>query len=197
MSWLSSFLHPRRGYDAAQGQLDKYYQDAQGYQKPYMDQGQAAYGNLSDMMKSLLDPAALQSKWASGYQESDAAKNLENTATQHGLNAASSMGIMGSTPALQAIQQGTSQISAADRQQYLNDLMQKYLSGAGIAQGIYGTGANAANNMSGNAMNMGQNAAQMAYNQQNAGGNSFGGLLGMAGSLGSGLVSQMKPWSFA
>lgn len=202
MSWLSSFLHPGKAYQKGQDQLDQYwgqaqnfYNQGQGYLQPYNQQGQAAYGNLSGAMQSLLDPQALQDKWASGYKESEAAKNLEGMAQEHGLNAASSMGLMGSTPALQAIQAGTSQIGAEDRQSYLNDLMQKYLAGAGLAQGMYGSGLNAAGQMGQNAMNMGQNAmtqgqnsAQMAYNQQNAGGNMLSGLLGQGiGLVGSAL----------
>jgi hypothetical protein len=183
MSWLSSFLHPGRAYKKGQHELENYYNQAQGFQQPYMQHGQEAYGGLSEAMKSLLDPQALQNKWMSGYQESEAAKNAEQMAQEHGLNAASAMGLMGSSPALNAIQSGTSRIGAEDRQQYLNDLMQKYLSGAGLAQGIYGTGANAANQASNNAMNMGQNASQMTYHQNQAGGNMFGGLLGLGGSI--------------
>lgn len=188
MSWFSSFMHPGRAYEKAQEQMDKYYPEAQKYLQPYNRQGQDAYGGLSGAMNQLLDPMALQDKWSQGYRESDYAKNLEDMASQHGLNAASSMGIMGSTPALQALQAGTTHIAQADKQQYLSDLMQKYLAGAGLAQNIYGVGANAANGLSQNAMNMGQNSAQTAYGKQAAGGNLFGGLLGAGvGLLGSAL----------
>lgn len=178
MSWISSFMHPGRGYEKAQGQLDKYYQQGQGYLNPYNQQGQAQYGNLNDYIKSLMDPQALQDKWAKGYKESEAAKNAEGMAKEHGLDAASSMGLMGSSPALGAIQAGTTQIGLDDRQNYLNDLMQKYMAGAGISGGIYNTGAGAAGQMANNAMNMGQNSAQMAFGRQNAGGSMFGNLLG-------------------
>lgn len=189
MSWLSSFLKPGRGYEKAQEQLDKYYNEAQGYQKPIFEQGQGAYGNLAGAMGSLLDPAALQGKWIESYQTSPAALNAQKMASQQGLNAASSMGLMGSSPALSAIQQGTSQIGMEDRQNYLNDLMQKYLAGAGIAQNIYGIGAGAAGNMGQNAMNQGQNAAQMSYGRANAGGNMLGNLLGTAAGAGMGLAT--------
>lgn len=201
MSWLSSFLHPERGYKAGQGELDKYFNQskdyfnqAQGALQPYNQQGLDQYGTLSDYIKNLMDPQALQDKWASGYKESEAAKNAEAMAKEHGLDAASSMGLMGSNTALNAVQAGTSAIGAEDRQNYLNDLMQKYLAGAGLSQGIYGTGANAASGMSSNAMNMGtnamnmgQNSAQMAFGQKNAPGSLFGNILGagvgLAGSM--------------
>lgn len=185
MSMLSSFLHPGRGYERGQEQYDKYYGQSQGYLNPYNQNGQNAYGGLNNAMNSLLDPQALQDKWIKGYQESGAAKNAEGLAQEHGLNAASSMGLMGSSPALAAIQQGTSQIGLQDRQNYLNDLMQKYQTGIGLGQNIYGVGANAAGQMSNNANQMGNNSAQMAYGQQNAGGQLFGNILGTGIDLAS------------
>lgn len=203
MSWLSEFLHPKRAYQAGQNELDKYYQQAQQQYQPFIQQGQDAYGNLSSAMRDLMDPQALQDKWASGYKESEAAKQLEGMATEHGLDAASSLGLMGSSPALQAIQAGTSGIVANDRQQYLDNLMQKYLAGTGLAQGIYGTGANAASQAGQNAMTQGQNASQLAYGKNSAQGDLFskllGGGLGFLGgavgpSIGAGF-SQMMGWS--
>lgn len=183
MSWLSSFLNPGKGYDAAQQQLDKYYQQAQQYQQPYMQHGLDVYGNLSDAMKSLLDPGGLYDKWSSSYEESQAAKDMEADAKERGLSAASAMGLMGSSPALSAIQRGTAQIGAQDKQNYLQDMMQKYLAGIGIGQNIYGIGASTAGNMANQAMNMGQSSAEMAYGKQNARGNLFGNLLGIAGGI--------------
>lgn len=177
MSWLSSFLNPGRGYQAGQQQLDNYYNQAQGYQQPFAQNAQNAYGGLETAQNALLDPQALQDKWSQGYQTSQSAQDAQGMAQQQGLDAASSMGLMGSTPALQALQAGTSQIGAQDKQKYLDDLMQKYLSGINTAQGIYGQGANAAGQMGQNAMNQGQNSAQMAYGQQNAPGQLFGNLL--------------------
>jgi hypothetical protein len=187
MSWLDpfgvgkmadSFLHPEKGYEKGQEQLDKYYRDAQGNLQPYNQFGQSAYGDYSGAMKRLLDPAALQNEWAKGYTESDSAKNTAAMAQEHGLDAASGLGLMGSNTALNAIQGGTTQIGLNDRQNYLDNLMQKYLAGAGIAGNIFNTGANAAGGMSTNAMNMGNNSAQMAYGAQNAPGDLFGKLLG-------------------
>ncbi len=195
MGWLSSFLHPEKGYDKAQGQLDKYYGQAQGYQQPYNQAGFGQAGNLQNYINSLMDPQALQDKWSKGYQTSEAAKNTMGLAQQHGLDAASSMGLMGSSPALNVIQAGTSAIGAEDKQNYLNDLMQKYMQGAGLSQGMYNTGANAAGGMGQNAMNMGQNSAQMQYGKENAPGNLFGNIIGTgAGLLGGYLGGGKSPW---
>lgn len=198
MSWFSSFLHPGRGYKAGQKELDKYYNQGQGFLNPYNQQGQAQYGNLNQMIQELMNPGALQDKWIKGYNESEASKNARGMAQEHGLDAASSMGLMGSSPALQAIQAGTSAISSEDRQSYLNDLMQKYMQAIGASQGIYGTGAGAAGQMGQNAMNMGQNSANMAYGQKNAGGNMLGGLIGAGLGLGGSYLAgrnNNRPWT--
>ncbi len=207
MSWLSSFLHPDKSYEAAQKELEKYYQQAQQTQQPYNQAGLETLPKYSGAMDKLLDPSKLEDEWSKNYQESDIAKQNEAMGTQHGLNAASAMGLMGSSPALQAIQSGTSGIVAQDRQKYLDDLMQKYMTGIGIGQDIYGKGAGAANTMSQNSMNMGTNSAENTFNQNNAQGDLFGKLLGygagmvgsalggpIGGALGSGLAQKMG-WS--
>ena len=203
MSWLSSFLHPGKGYEKGQEQLDKYYDQAQGYQQPYNQNGQDQYGNLQSYIDNLMHPEKLQDEWVKNYTESESAKNAEGMAKEHGLDAASSMGLMGSSPALNVIQSGTAQIGLDDRQNYLDNLMQKYMAGAGISQGIYGQGANAAGQMGQNAMTQGQNSAGMAYGKQNAGGNMLSGLIGAGiGAAGSALGGPMggalsKRWNLS
>lgn len=189
MSWFSDWMHPEKGYQDAQKELEKYYQQAQGYQQPFMNQGQEQYGRLQQYMNALQDPESLYAKWAGGYSESPAAKQAEAMAQEHGLNAASSMGLMGSTPGLQAIQAGTTGIGLEDRQNYLNDLMNKYMQGAGLSQGIYGTGANAAGQLGQNAMNMGQNAAGLKYGESSAKGDLFGNILGGVESFAGGVLA--------
>lgn len=196
MSWLSSFLHPGKGYDKAQKQLDKYYEQGQGYLQPYSQFGQNAYGDYSNAMKALLNPEQLQNQWIQNYETSPAAQNAMNMAKEHGLDAASSMGLMGSNTALNALQGGTTQIGLEDRQNYLDNLMQKYLAGAGIAGNIFGQGAGAAGQMGQNSMNMGQNSAQMAFGKQNAGGNMLGNIIGGGvGLLGSYMGNRNPGWS--
>ncbi len=200
MSWLSNFLHPEKGYEKGQEQLDKYYDQSQGYLQPYNQYGQDAYGDLNQTMKNLLNPAQLQDEWMKNYDQSEASKYAQGDAMQHGVNAASSLGLNGSNTALNAIQGGVSRIGAEDRQSYLDQLMQKYIAGAGIAGNIFNTGANTANNMSQNANNMGTNSANMAYGKQNAQGNLFGNLVGAgAGLVGSklGQPQTTNNWNYS
>jgi len=179
MSWFSSWLHPGRGYADAAAQHDKYYNQAQGYQQPYNTAGQGQIGTLNKGISELTDPQTLYDKWSKGYKESEAAKQMEGLANEHGLNAASSLGLMGSSPALQAIQAGTSGIVAQDKQQYMQDLMDKYNKGMGFSQNMYNTGATTAGQMGTNAMTQGGRAGETAFGQANAGGSMFGQGAGM------------------
>lgn len=174
---LDSFLNPQKGYSKAQAQLDNYYNQSQAAYQPYMEQGQKAYGYLNNAMQSLLNPAGLYDQLLNSYQTSDAAKFSQERARDQGLNAASAMGVLGSTPAMRSIQAGVSQIGADDQLNYINQLMSMYLPGAQLAQNLYGTGAQAGHAMGQNASNMGQNSAQMAFGKQNAPGQMFNDLL--------------------
>lgn len=196
MSALSSLLHPGRAYRSAANELNNYYGQSQNFLSPYQQQGQSAYEPMQNAMQSLLNPADLHNQWAQGYEISPYAQQMQSMAQQNGLNAASSMGLMGSTPALQAIQAGTSQIANRDRENYLNDLMQKYMTGASLAQGLYGSGQQAAMQGSQNALGHGQNMAEMLYGGKQAGANMLGNVLGTVSGFGM-LKSLMENPEFA
>lgn len=199
MSWLTSFLNPGKGYQNAQAQQEKYYNQSQGYLQPYNQNGIGQTQTLQDYINNLSNPQALYDKWVGGYKESEAAKQAERRAQEHGLNAASSMGLLGSNTALNAIQSGTNNIANEDKQSYLDNLMQKYLAGAGIAQGMYNTGAGAAGQQSTNANNMGTNSANNAFGQANAGGNTLANILGMFGGAFAAPTAEalVKRWNLS
>lgn len=178
LNMLDSFLNPQKGYEKAGEQAEKYYQEGQNYLRPYQQHGLEQYGDLNKARQSLMNPEELYSKWASGYLKSPYAKRLEEMNLQQGQEAASSMGLMGSSGALQNIQQGAGDIVARDRENYLKDIMDKYMKGIGLGESLYGTGANAGGAMAGNAMTQGTNMAGLAYGQQNAPGALFGKLVG-------------------
>lgn len=175
---IRSFLHPEDAYREAGKQQEQYYKDAQGKLQPYNQQGLDQYGRLNEQANQLNDPGALENKWAAGYTESPYAQQLQGKATESGLGAASSMGLMGSSAALGNIQQSAGDIVQSDRQKYMDDLMQKYMASIGIGQNIYGTGANAAGQMAGNAMNQGTAMSNIKYGQQAAPGQLFGKIAG-------------------
>ncbi len=174
MSWLSSFLHPNRGYSDAQDQLNKYYNTAQGRLNPYNDFGQGQIPNYQSYIDSLMHPEKITDEWNKNYHESEAAKQAERLAQEHGVNAASSLGLGGSNTALNAIQAGTSQIGEQDRQKYLDDLWEKYKTGAGLVSEGVKTGAGAATTQSSNDMTQGQNSAGIQFGKTNSQGDLFG-----------------------
>ena len=190
MSWFSSFMHPGEAYKRAGEQEQAGYDQAQGMYQPYMQQGQQAGSSLQDMMAKMMNPGALQSEWSQGYETSPYAKQMQSEAQTGGMDAASAMGLGGSNAALSNIQKGSSDIMQKDRQNYMNDMMQKYMGAMGIGQGMYNTGANMTNQAGQNAMNHGQNQAGYAYGQNQAGGNMFGNLLSGVGGLAAGSI----PW---
>lgn len=186
MSWLSQLFHPGKGYDKAKDKSQDYYNKAndalQTNLGPYAQGGMTANDKLNQFLESLSDPGKLQSDWSKGYEESPYAKQLQQGSIDKGLNAAGSMGLMGSSAALNNIQEEGSDIMQKDRQQYMNDLMQKYLAGMGIATNQFNTGANAASQIgtgqSQNAMNQGTTEANLEFGKYNAGPNMITGGLG-------------------
>ncbi len=199
MNWLSSFLNPGKGYDKAQKEYEKYYNEAQNNLNPYNQNGQNQYGNLNEIINNLKDPTELNKKWTESYTTSPQAIQAQKLANEQGANAASSMGLMGSNTALNATQAGTAQIGLNDRQNYLDDMMNKYTTAAGLSQGVYNTGAGAAAGMSNNANQMGQNSAGTAYGKQNSGGNMLAGLIGQGiGAFGAPMGTALaKRWNLS
>lgn len=170
MSWFDPFnvLDPGKGYRAAKGDIKKGYNEAQNYLKPYNQAGMDQIGRLTGAQDKLMDPAALQNEWAKGYETSPYAQQLQAQAMNSGMEGAGNMGLLGSSAALNTLQQGSSNIMQKDRQNYMNDLMQKYMTGLGIGQNMYNTGANAGNQLGQNAMTQGQNMAGLSFGENNA-----------------------------
>lgn len=204
MGYFDSLLHPENAYKEAQKQREKYYQEAMGYLNPLMEHGEAAYELLSPEMMRLLNPMELQNEWIEGYETSPYALNEAQVAREQGGNALQSMGLMGSTPGAKAVTSATTDIIMRDRQKYLDDIMQKYMTGLNLTSGFYNTGANARTNASNAAMNMGDESATNAANQYSAQGRLMGNLLGTGATLGAfalggptaGMsMDRMNPWS--
>jgi hypothetical protein len=188
MSFFSDLFHPGRAYDKAQNKMDQYYSQANQYTQPYINRGNEAGTDLMSMLQKLMNPGALQDEWSKGYDESDFAKQREGEATNAGLDAASSLGLGGSSAALHNISQDTTNIKGQDRQQYMKDMMDKFLASIGIGQNLSGTGANAASNAANNTMREGENAYNSEYNSNAAGPNMWSGILsGLSGLAGSAL----------
>jgi hypothetical protein len=179
-SMINSFLHPEQGYEDAAKKMEDAWRQAQGFEDPYRQAGIGQLDRLNTAENQLLDPSALLSSWMSKYQESPFAQKSMQNAKESGLDTASSMGLMGSSAALNNIQQSSSDIMNKDRSQYLSDLMQKYMAGIGVGQNIYGIGANMAGAMGNQAIGAGEDQAQAAYGARNSPGELLKDMLAMA-----------------
>jgi hypothetical protein len=183
MGWFDDFLHPERAYQKAQDTSSQYFDQAQAGLNPYNQMGQQAGGSLQEMMQKFMNPGQLENEWSQGYEMSPYAQQQMGLSKQSGLDAASSMGLMGSSAAVNNIQNQAGNIMQQDREKYMKDLMEKYMAGMGIGQNMYNQGGSAAGQMSQNAMNQGNNMAGMEYNKNAAGANMFGDMLGKGASM--------------
>lgn len=183
---LDSFLHPdkayQKGMDEYRRQYEQARQQSQGYIDPYHQQGQEQfYGNLRPGIANLLNPESLMNRFTSGYETSPYAQQMLGLNKEHGLDAASSMGLMGSSAALGNIQQGAGNIVNQDRENYIKSMMDNYLKGLGLSENVYNQGANMSGNYASNLLNQGhqygQGMANMAFGEQRAPGNLFGQFL--------------------
>jgi hypothetical protein len=204
---IADWLGGKQGYDEARKQTERAWNEAKGYgergfgfQEPYRQAGLDQIGTLNNVENNLLNPSDLLAKWMESYQTSPYAQRSMENARASGLDAASSMGLMGSSAALNNLQQSSADIMQQDRQAYLNDLMNKYMQGAGIGQNMFGVGANTAGNMGNQAFNLGnqrlgvgQDLAGAAYGSANAGSSFLSDMLaqGLKAYLGGGGAGAM------
>lgn len=174
---LDSFMHPEKGYQEAQKPVRKSWEQAQDFQAPYANAGRDQIPTLRGAEDQLLHPEQLQNQWAAQYEASPYAQQLLKENQSQGLDAASYMGLNGSSAALGNIQQGAGKITSADRQQFLNDLMEKFIKGLGIGQDIFGKGAATAGNLGQQSIGVGETLGNLRGNEVNAPGNQFNNLL--------------------
>ncbi len=171
MGWFDQFkglVDPGSAYRHAGKEIKNGYNQGQGYLDPYNQAGRGQIDRLTGAQDKLMNPGALQDEWAKNYQMSPYAQQMQEQAKAGGMDAASSQGLLGSSTAINAIQQGSSNIMNADRQQYMNDLMEKYKTGLGIGQDMFHQGGSAAGQMSGNAMDFGKQMGSMEFGKGNA-----------------------------
>lgn len=183
MSRLSEFLHPERPYQDAQEEIRRALEEAQGYQRPFMEAGMSQYGNLEGAIGNLLNPVDFQNQLLSGYEESPYARALQDAAQERGMQAANQMGMGGSSNAIGAATETAGNIASKDRQQYLQNLLGMYGKGIDTAGGIYNTGANMGANMGGQALSAGTNIANLGMQGAQARNQQTGAGLGALASL--------------
>lgn len=180
---LTKLMGPGKPYKNAAKTLTQEYNKGQQYLQPYQEQGQEAYPQLNTAFQNLLNPVDLRNQWNEQYEMTPEQQNMINMATEQGQNTAQALGIGGTTPALQAIQSGASGMANRFKQDLFKDFLNMYEHGANLGQNIFGTGANAAGQMSNNAANYGQNLANLMYGKSAAPNELFSNLVGNFGSI--------------
>jgi hypothetical protein len=178
---IMDFLDPGRGYKSAMKEYTKGYEEGKGYLDPYAGAGTDQLDQLLGAQGALMDPAALQNQWAQGYEMSPYAQQMQGAAQEAGLSSMGSMGLGGSSAALQNLQQTSSNIMQADRQNYMDDLMKKYTEGVGIGQDIYGKGAGAAGQLGQMGMQYGQGMGELKAMKSQSRNQMLMDLLGLGG----------------
>lgn len=178
MSWLSQLFHPGGAYDTASKSSKEGYEEGKGLRQPYIDNGGEAGNDLMEQLKKLFNPGGLQDEWSNNYETSASGKQDQANAQANGLDAASSMGLGGSSAALNNIQNRTSDIGQKDKQQYMKDLMEKYMAGIGLGKDIYNTGATTANAGADSATQQGDTQGGLNFGKYNSGPNMLTGGMG-------------------
>lgn len=147
----------------AQEQSQKGWQESQNYQNPYVTRGNDQYNRLNDASANLMNPMDLQNRWLEKYQTSPWANQLLSQSQVAGNDFASQWGLGGSSAAMSNAQQNAGNIVSNDRQNYMNDLMQKYMQGIGLSSDIYNTGAKSAQSLGEQAVGNGLVNAAFGY----------------------------------
>lgn len=181
------FGNSDKPYDAAMQQYQQWANKGQQTQQPYLDAGTGAIGDYQKWLQSQQDPSKFINDQMKNYQTSDYAKNLQQQSMNAGQNAASASGLMGSTPLMQQLQNNAGQITSADQNQWLQNVLGINTQYGQGENNLMQSGQNAANSLTNMYNQMGQNMGQAAYGQE-AGknqdrNNMFGGIGSLIGSF--------------
>jgi len=181
------FGHPEKPYDKAMEQYQNWANKSQGVQQPYLNAGTGALGNYQQWLQGQQDPSGFINNLMGDYSQSPYAKNMQQQAMNAGQNYGSATGLSGSTPLMQQMQQNAGNISAADQNQWLQNVLGINTQYGQGQQNLMTGGQNAANKLTDMYGNMGKQMGEQSYNREAAKQNNFwntmGGGLGMFGSF--------------
>lgn len=180
-------------YKDAMKQYQEWANKAQDIQNPFLNMGKAAIPQFNQWLASMKDPSGFINNLMGGYQESPFAKFQQQQALRAAQNIGSTgespYGGAGSTPLMQFAEQNARDISSADLNQWLQNVLginTQY--GAGLGSEISG-GQSAANTLTNIYGDMGRQMGEAAYGQR-AGrnmdrANMWGGLFNLGGDIAS------------
>jgi hypothetical protein len=177
-------------YKDAMKQYEKYGQKGQDAINPFAQAGQGAIAPFQQWLQSQKDPSQFINHLMSQYQESPFAQNQQQQGIRASNNLGSATGLTGSTPLQMQAQQNAQNISSADQNGWLQNVLGINSNYGNGQMHMMDQGQGAANQLMQLFQNMGMQMGEGAYGkkagQQNDMNNTMGGLFQM---LGGGLFS--------
>lgn len=180
-----AFGNSGKPYDEAGKTYQDWINKATNLNSPYYNAGTGAIGNYQDWLTGQKDPAKFINSLMGQYNESPYAHNQQNAAMNAGINMGSASGLTGSSALMQQMQQNAGQISSADQNTWLKNVLginKQYGEGQ---NNLVNTGKDVTNsltNLYGNAAgNMGESAYGKSAGKQQDFWDMLSGLGGMFG----------------
>lgn len=175
-------------YGAAMDQYTKYLNQAKQTQNPFYQAGTAAIPQYQGWLDTMKNPSGFINTLMNQYQESPWAKYQQQQAVRAAQNLGSASGLTGSTALQQQAQQNAANISSADMQNWLQNVLginTQFGAGTGNLVGAGQASANALTNLLGE---YGKMFGEQAYNKEAAENNDFWNMIGGGVSLASMLL---------
>jgi hypothetical protein len=154
-------------YKKAMKQYEKYGEKASGYQNPFYNAGTGAIPDYQNYLNNMKDPSKFINDLMGGYEESPYSKYLQDQSMRAAQNMGSANGLSGSTPLTQFAQENSSNLSSADMDKWLQNVLGINNQYGGGLEKLLGMGQNSANTLTSLYENMGNQMGGAAAGSQN------------------------------
>jgi len=167
----------------------QYLGQAQGYMQPFYGAGQDALKQLQGMFSQMQDPQKFYQQMMSGYQTSPQAQLQMSQAQKAANQSAAASGMLGSGAEQKGLAGYAQQLTSADQQQWLNNMMGIHSQAIQGLGGLEQQGFGAGGQMGGWGMKTGSNLSdlmqQMGMAQAQGDKSMWSGIGEIAGGIGS------------
>lgn len=171
-------------YSDAAKQYQQWANQAATTQQPFLQGGKVGLGNFQQWLSGMKNPSDFINNLMTEYHESPWAHYQQQQALRAGQNAASALGLSGSTPFAQQLQQTSTNISNQDLNQWLQNVLGINTQYGTGNQSLMNQGASSANALTNLYNMMGQNLGELAYGQRAGQNQDFWNMLGGGLNLG-------------
>lgn len=166
------FTDPSKPWQKASDILSQFLPQAQGYLNPFVQAGQGAIPQFQNWLKTMQNPSGFINNLMGQYQESPYAKFQQQQAMRMAQNMGSTgespVGGAGSTPLMQFAQQNAQNISSADMNQWLQNVLGVNTQYGQGEMGLMNQGMQAGNTLTNMMQNYMNNQAFLGFNQAGA-----------------------------